>query len=112
MRNNEPLDILDRLGHNHLNLWDFALADKANSQATYRLASLDNQCQRVANRGRARDCRELHEGHRGVEKANCGVERGEMIYMGKIYFKDGENMDIETTIKRIAYSMLECWNWR
>jgi len=31
------------------------------------------------------------------------------VYMGKINFKDGENMDIETTIKRIAYSMLECW---
>lgn len=33
----------------------------------------------------------------------------EMIYMGKIDFEDGENMDITTTIKRIAYSMLKCW---
>lgn len=37
---------------------------------------------------------------------------GEMIYMGKINFEDGENMDVETTIKRIAYSMLDCWNRR
>lgn len=34
----------------------------------------------------------------------------EMIYMGKLNFEYGENMDIETTIKRIAYSMLECWH--
>lgn len=34
---------------------------------------------------------------------------GEMVYMGKIDFEDGENMDITTTIKRIAYSMLKCW---
>ena len=34
---------------------------------------------------------------------------GGMIYMGKLNFEDGENMDITTTIKRIAYSMLKCW---
>ena len=35
---------------------------------------------------------------------------GEMIYMGKVNFEDGENMDITQTIKRIAFSMLKCWN--
>lgn len=35
-------------------------------------------------------------------------ENGEMIYLGKLDFPDGENMDLETTIGRIAFSMLEC----
>ena len=33
---------------------------------------------------------------------------GEMLYLGKLDFKDGENMDLEMTVKRIAFSMIEC----
>lgn len=36
---------------------------------------------------------------------------GSMLYLGKLNFSDGENMDIPQTIKRIAYSMLECLKW-
>lgn len=35
-------------------------------------------------------------------------KNSEMIYLGKLDFKDGENMDLETTVKRIAFSMIEC----
>lgn len=35
-------------------------------------------------------------------------KNGEMIYLGKLDFEHGENMDLETTIKRIAFSMINC----
>lgn len=35
-------------------------------------------------------------------------KNSEMFYLGKLDFKDGENMDLETTAKRIAFSMIEC----
>lgn len=35
-------------------------------------------------------------------------KNSEMLYLGKLDFKYGENMDLETTIKRIAFSMIEC----
>lgn len=35
-------------------------------------------------------------------------ENSEMLYLGKLDFKYGENMDLETTVKRIAFSMIEC----
>lgn len=35
-------------------------------------------------------------------------KNGEMLYLGKLDFERGENMDLETTIKRIAFSMIEC----
>lgn len=35
-------------------------------------------------------------------------ENSEILYLGKLDFKDGENMDLETTIKRIAFSMINC----
>lgn len=33
---------------------------------------------------------------------------GEIKYLGKLDFEDGENMDLLPTIQRIAYSMIEC----
>ena len=33
---------------------------------------------------------------------------GEIQYLGKLDFKDGENMDILATVQRIAFSMIEC----
>lgn len=35
-------------------------------------------------------------------------KNGKMLYLGKLDFEDGENMDLETTVKRIAYSMVQC----
>lgn len=35
-------------------------------------------------------------------------KNSEMLYLGKLDFEQGENMDLETTIKRIAFSMIEC----
>jgi hypothetical protein len=35
-------------------------------------------------------------------------KNSEMVYLGKLDFKDGENMDLETTVKRIAFSMIDC----
>lgn len=35
-------------------------------------------------------------------------KNGKMLYLGKLNFEHGENMDLETTIKRIAFSMIEC----
>lgn len=35
-------------------------------------------------------------------------ENSEIIYLGKLDFKHGENMDLETTTKRISFSMLCC----
>ena len=35
-------------------------------------------------------------------------KNGKMLYLGKLDFEDGENMDLETTVKRIAYSMIQC----
>jgi hypothetical protein len=37
-------------------------------------------------------------------------KNSEMLYLGKLDFKNGENMDLETTVKRIAFSMIECMN--
>lgn len=75
------------------------IRDKSNYSYVYKIGVLsmfdNNKC----------DFGEFHIGFQTDEDS-------EMIYMGKINFEDGENMDIETTIKRIAYSMLECWNWR
>lgn len=36
---------------------------------------------------------------------------GKMIYLGKLNFEDGENMDLLPTIQRIAFSMIECLIW-
>ena len=33
---------------------------------------------------------------------------GEIQYLGKLDFMDGENMDILATVQRIAFSMIEC----
>lgn len=35
-------------------------------------------------------------------------ENSEMLYLGKLNFENGENMDLETTAKRIAFSMIMC----
>lgn len=35
-------------------------------------------------------------------------KNGEIKYLGKLDFEDGENMDLLTTAQRIAFSMIEC----
>lgn len=35
-------------------------------------------------------------------------KNSKMIYIGKLDFEDGENMDLLTTVQRIAFSMVEC----
>lgn len=35
-------------------------------------------------------------------------KNSEILYLGKLNFERGENMDLETTVKRIAFSMINC----
>lgn len=35
-------------------------------------------------------------------------KNGKIQYLGKLDFEDGENMDLLSTVQRIAFSMIEC----